>query len=483
MGSIQIVGLGPGNKGHISLETIRVMKSAHKVILRTEIHPTVALLKEENINYECCDHFYEENKDFSAVYNHIVEYVLKEAKDKDVVYAVPGSPLVAEKTVVLLRDRAKKENTILKILPAMSFLDLIYTRIGIDPIEGVRIIDAGDTEALKDAGKYPLIITQVYSKLVASELKLALMERLEDETEVIFLRNLGLSEEEFLHIPLFELDRQPHIDHLTTIYIPKFLKEGVMDLNPLIDVVRVLRKPEGCPWDREQTHESLRKALIEEVYELLESIDDKDAKGMREELGDVLLQVVFHARLAEEEGTFTMQDVIDDVVTKLIRRHPHVFGTIEVADSEEVLKNWEEIKAKEKTERKHALDGISRGLPALMRAYKLQGKAAKVGFDWDKKEEVWAKVEEEIEEVKEAVKKKDLNEVEWELGDALFALSNYIRHMGLEPESALNRANNRFKNRFEFIEKEVTTTGRPWVDFSLEELEKLWQKAKKSEKN
>ena len=482
MDTIKVVGLGPGNIGHISLETLDVMKNAEKVILRTEIHPTVELLKKEGIAYISCDHFYEENKDFESVYNSIVDYVIAEATGKTIVYAVPGSPLVAERTVVLLRDKTLELGLNLQILPAMSFLDLIYTRVGIDPIEGVRIIDAGDMEAVADAGKYPLIITQVYSKLVASELKLALMDRLDDETEIIFLRNLGLSDEEFLHIPLFELDRQAHIDHLTTIYIPCFKKAGVMDINSLTDVVKVLREPGGCPWDREQNHVSLRKGLVEEVYELLEAIDDCDAKGMREELGDVLLQVVFHARLAEEEGVFTMQDVIDDVVGKLIHRHPHVFGTIEVANSEEVLRNWEEIKAEEKKERTKALDGVAKGLPSLMRAYKLQSKAAKVGFDWEKKEDVWAKVEEELGELQEAVQEKDISEMEWELGDVLFALANYGRHLGLEPETALNGTNNRFVKRFEFVEKEVLATGRQWADFSLEDMDKLWQKAKKNEK-
>ena len=176
----------------------------------------------------------------------------------------------------------------------MSFLDLIYTRVGIDPIEGLRVIDAKDEQALADAGKYPLIVTQVYSKLVASELKISLMEVLPDETEIFFLRNLGLEDEDFLRIPLFELDRQEHIDHLTTVYIPAVTQAGIMDIKPLEEVVRTLRAPGGCPWDREQTHSSIRQGMLEEAYELLEAIDDKDVEGMREELGDVLLQVVFH---------------------------------------------------------------------------------------------------------------------------------------------------------------------------------------------
>ena len=219
--------------------------------------------------------------------------------------------------------------------------------------------------------------------------------------------------------------------------------------------------------------------MLEEVYELLEAIDDKDVEGMREELGDVLLQVVFHARLAEEAGVFSMQNVVDDIVAKLIHRHPHVYGTVEVANTTEVLKNWDAIKAEEKKDRKRVLDGITKGLPALMRAYKLQSKAAKVGFDWNNKDDVWAKVIEELEELQEAVKENNIAHIEWELGDTIFALANYARHLGLEPETAVNAANNRFFNRFNYVEDEITSTDRPWADFSLNDMNKLWEDAKK----
>ena len=481
-GSLTIVGLGPGSAGYLSLETKHALENAEKVILRTAMHPTVAELEKQELKFVSCDHFYEEGRTFEEVYAKIVDYVLAEAKDSKVVYAVPGSPLVAERTVVLLRDFCTKQGLELEILPAMSFLDLAYVRLNLDPITGLRIADAADERLLADAGKYPLIITQVYSKMVAAELKLNLMEVLADEDEVFFMRNLGLPDEVCEAVPLYELDRQENIDHLTTVFVPA-LKTGKMNMTPLIEVVKTLREPGGCVWDREQTHESIRKGLIEETYELLEAIDNKDLIGMREELGDVLLQVVFHARLAEEEGGFTMQDVIDDIVEKLINRHPHVFGTIEVGSSEEVITNWEKIKAEEKKDRTLVLDGVSPGLPTLMRAYKLQSKAAKVGFDWPNAAEVWQKIEEELKEVEEAVTENDNDHVEWEIGDVLFAIANYARHLGVEPETALNRANNRFVSRFNFIEQSVLASGRSWADFSLVELEKLWQEAKKNEKN
>lgn len=480
-GSIVIVGLGPGSVGHLSVETMNVLKEAEQVILRTTVHPSVSALTDAGIEYIACDDFYEKAQAFEDVYTDICALVLKEAALKQVVYAVPGSPLVAERTVVMLRKQAAASGIPLKILPSMSFLDLAYVELGIDPIDGLRIIDAGDFEALADAGKYPLMITQVYSRLVAADLKLALMDVIDDEAEIYFLRKLGLPDGECRKIALYELDRQENTDYLTSIYVPRS-EISQMRVEPLVDVMKTLRSPGGCPWDIEQTHASIRQSLIEEVYELLEAIDNHDYDNMKEELGDVLLQVVFHARLAEEAGAFSMQDVVDGIVEKLVHRHPHVFGTIEVGSSAEVLRNWEAIKAQEKQERKRALDGVTAGQPALMRAYKLHSKAAKVGFDWPDESGIWAKVLEETAELREAVNQGNKDSIEHELGDLLFAVAGYAKHIGLEPETALTTANNRFISRFNFVEECVVASKRPWNEYSLAELDEYWAKAKKNEK-
>ena len=510
MGMITIVGLGPGAVGHLSLETMSIMQGCEQVILRTAVHPTVAELAKQGVKYTSCDDLYEAGASFEEVYQNVVTRVLTAAHKGDVVYAVPGSPLVAEKTVVLLREQAKAQNIELAIKPSMSFLDLAYVALGIDPIAGLRIIDAQDFGAIADAGQYPLMITQVYSQLVASDLKIALMENLPDEYELYFLRNMGLEDEECRPVKLFELDRQPKIDHLTSVYIPPMGEDenmpcGIMafgedeeeeavenmvdtasfddvDIQPLVDVMRTLREPGGCPWDREQTHASIRSNMIEEVYEYLEAVDAEDTEGMREELGDILMQIVFHARMAEEAGRFDLQDVIDEVVDKLIRRHPHVFGETKVAGSDEVLVNWEAIKKTEKTERKHVLDGVTQGLPALLRAYKLQSKAAKVGFDWPDVKGVWDKVQEELAELQEALASGDRAAAENELGDVLFALVNYARHQKIEPEVALNGTNNRFAKRFAHVESCVEASGKAWQDFSLDELDQFWDEAKRLEK-
>ena len=510
MGMITIVGLGPGAVGHLSLETMSIMQGCEQVILRTAVHPTVAELAKQGVKYTSCDDLYEAGASFEEVYQNVVTRVLTAAHKGDVVYAVPGSPLVAEKTVVLLREQAKAQNLELAIKPSMSFLDLAYVALGIDPIAGLRIIDAQDFGAIADAGQYPLMITQVYSQLVASDLKIALMENLPDEYELYFLRNMGLEDEECRPVKLFELDRQPKIDHLTSVYIPPMGEDenmpcGIMafgedeeeeavenmvdtasfddvDIQPLVDVMRTLREPGGCPWDREQTHASIRSNMIEEVYEYLEAVDAEDTEGMREELGDILMQIVFHARMAEEAGRFDLQDVIDEVVDKLIRRHPHVFGETKVTGSDEVLVNWEAIKKTEKTERKHVLDGVTQGLPALLRAYKLQSKAAKVGFDWPDVKGVWDKVQEELVELQEALASGDRAAAENELGDVLFALVNYARHQKIEPEVALNGTNNRFAKRFAHVESCVEASGKAWQDFSLAELDQFWDEAKRLEK-
>ena len=228
MGTITIVGLGPGAVGHLSLETMGLLQNCTQVILRTAVHPTVAELEKQNVKFTSCDDLYEKATSFEEVYNSVVERVLAAAQNGDVVYAVPGSPLVAEKTVVLMRTAAKAQGVKLVIKPSMSFLDLAYVELGIDPIAGLQIIDAQDFAEIASAGQHPLMITQVYSQMVASDLKIALMDVLPDEYEIYFLRNLGLPDEECRPIKLYELDRQPNIDHLTSAYVPP-MPEGAED--------------------------------------------------------------------------------------------------------------------------------------------------------------------------------------------------------------------------------------------------------------
>ena len=256
-----------------------------------------------------------------------------------------------------------------------------------------------------------------------------------------------------------------------------------IDIQPLVEVVQKLCSPNGCPWDKVQTHESLRRYFIEETYEVVDAIDNKDMDNLREELGDVLLQIVFHSSLAEKSGAFTLQDVINDVTEKMIHRHPNVFPE-ENPDNKGKIYTWDELKAQEKGNiRKSVLDGVSKGLPALVAAQKLQDKAGKVGFDWDELEPIWAKVSEEIGEFKEAVALKDRENMEKEAGDVLFSLINLFRWYKISGENALNRTNTKFRQRFSHVEACVNQSDRSWEDFSLAELDAFWEEAKVQESN
>ena len=246
--------------------------------------------------------------------------------------------------------------------------------------------------------------------------------------------------------------------------------------NELVEIVKRLRKE--CPWDREQTNDSIKAATIEEAYEVVESIDKKDFNELKNELGDLLLHVVFHTIIAEESDHFEINDVIDAIREKLIRRHPHVFGDVQVSNSDEVKKNWEEIKMSEG--RESVLEGVPALLPALQRAHRLQEKASKVGFDWERKEDVWKKVIEEIEEMHDSEKEGNHDKLESEIGDVLFAMVNYARFLGVNPENALRRTNTKFIKRFGYVEDKVTATGKKLSESNLEEMDKYWEESKKN---
>ncbi|MDR3589698.1 MAG: nucleoside triphosphate pyrophosphohydrolase [Negativicutes bacterium] len=483
MAEIVVVGLGPGDFGLITLETLDILQSESLILLRTVKHPAVEGLIARGIRFESYDHLYEQHPTFEAVYQAIAADCIRRAAKAAgrLVYCVPGSPMVAERSVALLRQAAGAAGVSLRVLPGMSFLDILYARLGVDPVNGVTVLDAADIDKLPADQGTSLVITQVYDRQTASDAKLSLMNYYPDEYGVTVVRNLGLADEEIRAVPLFELDRLPVIDHLTSVYVPgREPRQGTFSLNPLTEVMARLRSPGGCVWDIEQTHPSLRRYFVEEVYEVLEAIELADADKLCEELGDVLLQIVFHARIAEECGSFSMQDVIDVVTEKLIRRHPHVFGDITVRDAAEVVVNWDRIKRQEKRgERTKVLDGVPQGLPSLMRAFKLQAKAAKVGFDWRHIEPVWDKITEELTELRQAAASADKSATEGELGDVLFSIVNLARFLAIDPETALTATNNKFIRRFAYIEETVNRQGQKWEKMTLEQLDTLWEEAKR----
>ena len=324
------------------------------------------------------------------------------------------------------------------------------------------------------------IITQVYDKYIASEVKLALSSYYKDDSKVYFVRAAGIKGQETIRpMALYEIDRQADIDYLTSIYIPKDLDNN-KDFYDLIDIMEKLRGQNGCPWDKEQTHESLKRYLVEECYEVLEAIDEEDEEKIREELGDVLLQVVFHSVIGEKEGNFTINNVIEGICNKMIQRHPHVFGDTTAETSKQVLDNWEDIKRQEQgissltEEMKH----IAKNLPALMRAEKVQSKAKKVGFDWDRVEDAFDKVLEEFKELKEVYNGESKARILEEMGDLLFSVVNVCRFLQLNPEEALNNTTKKFIDRFQFIEEAATEKGIKLEDMTLKQMDDLWNKAK-----
>jgi tetrapyrrole methylase family protein/MazG family protein len=252
----------------------------------------------------------------------------------------------------------------------------------------------------------------------------------------------------------------------------------------LVKVMERLRGKRGCPWDREQTRESLKPFLLEEAYEVLEAIEKGDIDDLREELGDLLLQVIFHAEIARERGEFDINEVLTVLTGKLIRRHPHVFGRGKIGTAQEVLAEWERLKQKEykNRNRKSALDGVPKSLPALMRAHQLQGRASRVGFDWKEKKPVWDKVCEEMKELELATQQGDPREIEAELGDLLFALVNMARFLKIDPEEALRKTNQRFVDRFQFMEGKAKKSKASLSAMSLAEMDRLWEEAKEAEK-
>ena len=488
---IVIVGLGPGDPKVVPVGVMKVLGGQGKVYLRTERHPVVPWLKEQGYSFQTFDDCYERETDFEAVYQVICHQIMEEAGQGQVVYAVPGHPLVAERSVELIIQRADAEGRRCSIIPAMSFLDALWAALRINPIVGIKVLDGlGMTEKDLEPAT-ATVVAQVHSRLVASDVKLTLLERYPPEHPVVMVRAAGVPGQESVdRLPLYRLDRSDQIDHLTTIYLPPLTGEGRPEadawaefpLDPLVRVLAELRGPGGCPWDQEQNHLTLAPYLLEEAHEVIEAINQDDAYKICEELGDLLLQIVFHAQIARENSHFDINDVVSGITEKMIRRHPHVFGDHKVANSHEVTVNWDRIKQLEKGVGNPGLvipPGIARGWPALMRAQKIQALAAKVGFDWPDHRGALDKTHEELAELTEAVVMGDQKATADELGDVLFAVVNLARLLHVDSETALLATADRFVHRFHYIEKKVAQDGGNWDKYTLADLDALWDEAKK----
>jgi tetrapyrrole methylase family protein / MazG family protein len=451
---VVVVGLGPAGVDLLLPAAREALQRIPVRFVRTARHPAVDELAREGLALEPLDLLYDSGDDLDTVYAAIAARVVEAAHEHgEVAYAVPGSPSVAERTVALLRGVGID----IEIVPGLSFADIAWNRLGIDPMTGARVIDAR-TFAVDSAGfSGAMLLAQCDTRFVLSDVKLALLEVLPPDHEVVVLQGLGLPDERLVPVELSQLDQSVEPDHLTSVFVDTGDVAVAGELARLFALTERLRGPGGCPWDAAQTHHSLRRHAIEEAYEVAAAIDDLPPAapegeipagaydGLEDELGDLLFQVMIHSVLASEAGAFTIADVARGVHTKLVRRHPHVFGQVEAATPDEVVTNWEQIK---KVELGHAslVEGITPGLPSLIYVQKLLRKAASVGLEPD------------VPHLPDLVAGADPAAGEDEaLGQALAALVAAGASKGLDGESALNAWARRFKERFTRMEELAVT--------------------------
>ncbi len=484
---IVLLGLGPGDPNLLTREAWEHLQQVHEVYLRTHLHPAVEGFP-PGLVVHSFDDIYEAGETFEGVYAQIIDRVLElGAQETGVTYAVPGHPFVAETTGPEIARRAREQGIPVRVIEGISFLDPTCTALGIDPFPNLALVDALDLASLH-VPAYPVdspaLISQVYSRQVASEVKLTLNAVYPDEHRVRLVHAAGTPNLLVEDLALYEIDRSPHIGLLTALYVPPL--EADTTLEGFQEIVAHLRAPDGCPWDKEQTLQSLGPDLLEETYEALHALDEEDYDGLREELGDLILLVTMLAQIASEEGFFQMTDVIQGIHHKIVRRHPHVFGEVNVDGTAGVLANWERLKEDERKSKngqdpageiKGLLDGVGKTLPSLSRAQEFQSRAAHVGFDWPDIEGVKDKLLEEWREVAAASGK---DQLEKELGDLLFSVVNLVRWYQLDAETTLRKANQRFFHRFKFIEAGARKMDRNLSDLSMNEMETLWQEAKQN---
>lgn len=473
---ITIVGLGPGHGRHLTREAWDFLTTTRHLYVRTEQHPTLADLP-PTVFWQSFDNIYDTAVSFEAVYEQIVTTLLAAGQADDIVYAVPGHPHVGESTVTRLLAAAAERPVSIHIVPGVSFVEPVLTAVNVDALDGLQIFDAIALTQFHYPPlnpDVPLLVGQVYNRLLAGELKEVLTAVYPDEHPVQLIHAAGTEAEQIENVPLYAIDHSAQVNHLTSLLIPSLpLASSLM---ALAETVAHLRSPEGCPWDQEQTPQSLRSGFLEEMCEVLEALDAADENGLEEELGDVFYHLVMQAQIAAEAGIFKVTDVLAGIEAKLKRRHPHVWGDWQVEDSAHVVRNWEMLKQNEKdTGAKSILDSVPETLPALASAQKIQTKVKQVGFDWPDIEGVFQKVAEELAELRQAQTPEDQSE---ELGDLLFVLVNIAKWLNIDAESALRGANLKFSKRFKAAEVLAAERDLNLAEMDLAALDKLWEEVK-----
>jgi tetrapyrrole methylase family protein/MazG family protein len=491
-GRVVVVGLGPAGLDLVLPAARFALESIPDRYARTERHPALAALRSEELPFTTFDDRYDVADDLEAVYVDIVRVLVARANEAGaVVYAVPGSPTTAERTVVLLAEAAAAVEITLELIPGLPFSELAWARLGIDPVAtGARVVRAHDVVEGFDTGSGPVLIAQCDHRFVLSDVKLALLELLEPDDLVVVLARLGLPDESIVELPLAELDQVVQPDHLTSVFTVLRAGDDERELARLLALARRLRGPGGCPWDAEQTHHSLTRYLLEESYEVVEAVqrlpidapvgevESEAYAALEDELGDLLYQVIFHAILAEEADAFGMADVARGIHDKLVRRHPHVFGDVEAASSSDVMRNWEQIKKEEKGTTS-IVAGITPGLPALLTAHKLYRKAASVGMDPGDAEVAAARLVAASEEATHAPPEA----FEAALGEVLAAAVVLARAHGVDAESTLTGWTRRFRDRFLAMEAMAAERGTDLSELDAETIRGWWDALSPSDQN
>ncbi|MGX7394293.1 MazG nucleotide pyrophosphohydrolase domain-containing protein [Carnobacterium mobile] len=349
MGKISVVGLGPGDMAQLPMGVYHLLKDGQPIFLRTKLHPVVETLEKEGLEFDSFDAVYEANEQFEGVYDKIVAQLIAAAEKQDIIYAVPGHPMVAEKTVQLLLE--DKQGIEVEIKGGKSFLDDLFQAVRIDPVEGFQLLDALDLKQDEIELGQHVIIMQVFNEYIASEVKLTLMEKYPDEHLVALVHAAGSQAEKVEWLPLFEIDRMQGVHNLTSLYVPPLAQDDrTKSFQTLQYYIDTITGEDGDVWIKAQTHESLLPYLKEETDEFIEAVEKEDSENMVEELGDILMQVLYHTNLGERSGYFSLEEVVETLNKKLRRRHPHVFDGIEATTAEEVDALWQKIKLEEKRE-------------------------------------------------------------------------------------------------------------------------------------
>jgi len=477
---ITLLGLGPGSPEMLTREAWDWLMALDTLYMRTKLLPITANLPGK-IKLVCFDDIYGDMADCETINKAIVEKILSLGRENlnGVTYAVPGHPFVAEATCPEIAERAEAEGIPVRVIDGLSFLEPTIRALGLDTINNLVLVDAVNLCFRQTPGfspSSPALITRIYSQATAADVKLALMSVYPDDHPVRLVHGVGTRDERVEDLPLNVMDQNQEKGLLSSLYVPPLSANASFE--SFQEVVARLRAPDGCPWDREQTHQSLRPFLIEEAYEALDALDREDMPDLQEELGDLLLQIVLHAQIAAEDGDFNIHHVLDGIGTKLIRRHPHVFSDVDVEDVSGVIHTWELVKAEERREngaegKQGMLDGVPQALPALLQAEEVIERVKRAAFN--RLEDIGnvSAVEEGLSLIENAAG----NQLEEIIGELLLAIASLAHSNGIGTEDALRKTLTRFRARFGRMETRALAAGSRLVELSAEEKERLWEQA------